>query len=63
MTDRSDSKDETEARRHALYNTGTTTVFASRADPRFSFSLFVPPSAGPSTTILVAVHGTGRRMF
>lgn len=63
MTDRSDIKDETEARRHALYNTGTTTVFASRADLRFSFSLFVPPSAGPSTTILVAVHGTGRRMF
>ena len=63
MTDRPDVKDETEARRYALYNTSATTVFASRADPRFCYSLFVPPSAGPSTRILVAAHGTGRRMF
>lgn len=63
MTNHSDNSDDTEARRHALYNVGTTTVFASRVDPRFCYSLFVPPSAGPSTTILVAMHGTGRRMF
>lgn len=52
-----------EARREAMYNRGPTTVFASKTDPRFAYSLFVPPDVGAATTILVAQHGTGRAMF
>ena len=58
------STDENAAeRREAMYNRGPTTVYASNTDPRFAYSLFVPPGVGPDTTILVAMHGTGRRMF
>ena len=47
----------------SLYDTGSTTVFASRHDPRFSYCLYVPPGFGrgsESTQLVVAMHGTGR---
>ena len=53
---------EAAARGQALYDFGRTTVFASRADPRFAYCLYVPPRErlGPETALVVAVHGTGR---
>jgi hypothetical protein len=51
------------ARARSLYDKGSTTIFASRHDPRFCYCLFVPGSVGESdapTQLLVAMHGTGR---
>ncbi|ANF56339.1 hydrolase [Halotalea alkalilenta] len=48
-----------------LYHRGSTTVFACRHDPRFSYCLYVPPEldqAPESYRLLIAVHGTGRTM-
>jgi pimeloyl-ACP methyl ester carboxylesterase len=57
----SDSKQD---KLDALYNLGATTIFASKSDPRFSYTLYVPHRWNrfdrSKTTILVAVHGTGR---
>lgn len=49
-------------RRRALYDRGFTTAFACKADPRFSYVLYVPEDlgAGDAPDLLVAVHGTGR---
>ena len=58
-----DTKDDPAARREQLYNRGATTVFSAKVDPRFSFTLYVPPTVGKDTTVLVAQHGTGRRMW
>lgn len=46
----------------ALYDQGQTTVFASSADPRFAYCLYVPPmvEGGPKPELVVAMHGTGR---
>ena len=58
-----DTTDYAAKRREAMYNRGPTTVFASKTDPRFAYTLYVPPAIGPGTTLLVAMHGTGRRMI
>lgn len=45
------------------YDLGITVHAASQADPRFSYSLYVPSSAvepGSRPQLIVAVHGTGR---
>ncbi|WP_439499386.1 alpha/beta hydrolase [Bosea sp. (in: a-proteobacteria)] len=50
-------------RGRALYDLGSTTIFASRHDPRFSYCLYVPPSleqGGEPPALVVAMHGTGR---
>ncbi|KQU55151.1 hydrolase [Bosea sp. Leaf344] len=47
----------------ALYDLGPTPVMACKADPRFSYCLYVPPHLGKSTQppeLIVAMHGTGR---
>jgi len=47
----------------AMYDLGSTTIFASRGDARFSYCLYVPPgfaTAATPTELIVAMHGTGR---
>lgn len=47
----------------ALYDLGPTPVIACKADPRFSYCLYVPKSLGRSAQppeLVVAMHGTGR---
>jgi poly(3-hydroxybutyrate) depolymerase len=47
----------------ALYDMGATPVMACKADPRFSYCLYVPQSlgkGGPAPELVVAMHGTGR---
>ncbi len=47
----------------ALYDLGATPVFACKADPRFSYCLYVPRSiaeTGPRPNLIVVMHGTGR---
>lgn len=47
----------------ALYDLGPTPVIACKADPRFSYCLYVPRSVGqggPAPDLIVAMHGTGR---
>lgn len=49
---------------NALYHLEATTIYAARADQRFSYTLYVPTGLTEEqrkhTTILAAVHGTGR---
>ncbi|GIL39126.1 hypothetical protein [Roseiterribacter gracilis] len=56
--------DDTKARLRATYHLGATPIFAAKCDPRFSFALYVPHRFAEldhtKTTIVVAVHGTGR---
>jgi pimeloyl-ACP methyl ester carboxylesterase len=49
-------------RNRAQFDFGRTTIFASRADPRFAYCLYVPPlaPAGPPPDLVVTMHGTGR---
>ncbi|WP_339849733.1 alpha/beta hydrolase [uncultured Nisaea sp.] len=56
------SSENAAERRRALYDRGFTISFACRADPRFSYCLFVPEDLGEAgePDLLVAVHGTGR---
>jgi poly(3-hydroxybutyrate) depolymerase len=57
--------DSPAARRRQMYERGATPVFACRADPRFSYCLYVPPSfdTDPSAhQLVVAMHGSGRSM-
>src|SRR5690348_13671610 len=59
------TQDSPETRRRKMYLRGATPIFASKADPRFSFCLYVPPGfdADPAGhTLIVAMHGTGRSM-
>ena len=59
------SQDSPETRRRKMYYRGSTPIFACRADPRFSYCLYVPPSfdADPAGhTLVVAMHGSGRSM-
>ncbi|WP_137921596.1 alpha/beta hydrolase [Hydrogenophaga sp. 2FB] len=46
------------------YDFGATTVYAHAADPRFAYTLYVPPSIADATRaidLVVVVHGTGRQ--
>ncbi|KAJ4407858.1 hypothetical protein N0V82_009814 [Gnomoniopsis sp. IMI 355080] len=54
---------ETLGRRTAVPDLGKTTVFASRHDPRFCYSLYVPPdftSTDTAPELIVAVHDSSR---
>ena len=47
----------------ALYDMGPTAVIACKADPRFSYCLYVPNTLGKGgqpPELVVAMHGTGR---
>ncbi len=50
----------------SFYDRKRTTVWACRADPRFSWCAYVPEAFTPETArhyrLLVSVHGTGRMM-
>ena len=52
-------------RAKAIYDLGPTAIFACKADPRFHYCLYVPPSVGRGAKVelLVAVHGTSRTSF
>jgi poly(3-hydroxybutyrate) depolymerase len=57
--------DSPDLRRRQMYERGATPVFACRADPRFSYCLYVPPSFDDDPAahhLVVAVHGSGRTM-
>ena len=56
---------EATARARAIYDLGPTALFASKADPRFHYCLYVPPQVGRGAKVdlLVAVHGTTRTSF
>ena len=61
----SDSSQDASARRKKMYQRGATTVFASKADPRFPYCMYVPPSFDEDPaghTLIVTIHGTGRTM-
>lgn len=55
--------DEAAATARALYDLGPTPVTACKADPRFSYCLYVPKDLGrrrEAPELVVAMHGTGR---
>ncbi len=55
--------DDAAAIARALYDLGPTPVIACKADPRFSYCLYVPRSlgkGGQAPELVVAMHGTGR---
>ncbi len=57
--------DEPAQRGKQMYLRGATAVFACKADPRFSYCMFVPPDDDGDIAgheLIVAVHGTGRTM-
>jgi len=57
--------DSPAARRRQMYERGATPVYSCRADTRFSYCLYVPPSfdeAPEAHRLVVAVHGSGRTM-
>ena len=59
------TQDSPETRRRKMYLRGATPIFSCRADPRFSFCLYVPAGfdADPAGhTLVVVMHGTGRSM-
>jgi poly(3-hydroxybutyrate) depolymerase len=64
MTDpKNASPTDAEACGAAMYDLGSTPIFASKTDPRFSYCLYVPPgfaSAKTAPELIVAMHGTGR---
>lgn len=64
MTDAPPTAEAT-ARARAIYDLGPTAIFASKADPRFHYCLYVPPQVGRGAKVdlLVAVHGTTRTSF
>jgi len=50
-------------RAEAIYDLGHSTIFASRADPRFSYCTYAPHQSGNERhpkALVVVVHGTGR---
>lgn len=56
--------DQGAARAKALYDLGSTTVYASRDDARFPYVLYVPKeimTPGNDVELVVVVHGTGRQ--
>ncbi|RMC29918.1 alpha/beta hydrolase [Paracoccus alkanivorans] len=48
-----------------MYKRGKTTIFACKADPRFSYCLYVPEDLDTAgqPDLVVAVHGTARMQF
>ena len=59
----SSSEIDPAARGKAMYDLGSTPIFASRGDARFSYCLYVPPGIAEAKTapeLIVAMHGTGR---
>ena len=52
-------------RAREIYDLGPTAMFASKADPRFHYAMYVPPAVGDGEPVelLVAVHGTSRTSF
>lgn len=64
--ERDDSNAETLRRRTAIPDLGKTMVFASRHDPRFCYSLYVPPNcfardeSVPPPELIVVVHDSSR---
>ncbi|MCB8821439.1 alpha/beta hydrolase [Microvirga rosea] len=52
----------TKDRGRQIYDLGHSTVFASKADPRFSYCLYVPRTLDQDDApdLIVAMHGTGR---
>ena len=42
------------------YHSGATPIFASRADQRFHYCLYVPAAPAAGRPLVVIVHGTGR---
>jgi hypothetical protein len=57
-----DPSEEFTERNRAQFDFDRTTIFASKADPRFAYCLYVPPiiSGGAAPDLVVAMHGTGR---
>lgn len=57
-------RDDLASRGHALYDRGDTVAYACKADPRFSYVLYVPEHLGEAgeepPELIVAMHGTGR---
>ncbi|WP_186418460.1 alpha/beta hydrolase [Bosea sp. CS1GBMeth4] len=56
-------QDDAAAIARALYDLGPTPVIACRADPRFSYCLYVPKTlgkGGQAPELVVTMHGTGR---
>ncbi|MEM5315328.1 alpha/beta hydrolase [Paraburkholderia sp. JHI869] len=54
------------AKAEALYDLGSTTVYASRHDARFPYTLYVPPEVtapGNDVELVVLMHGTGRQFI
>jgi hypothetical protein len=53
------------ARAKAIYDYGHTAIYASNADPRFHYTLYVPPAVGQGQRVelIIAVHGTTRTSF
>lgn len=64
MSDGQAQSSSAAARFVQTYFRGATPIFAARCDPRFSYTMYVPERFElldhSRTTILVAVHGTGR---
>lgn len=59
----SSQSDDPAAIARALYDMGPTPVSACKADPRFSYCLYVPKTlakGGKPPELVVAMHGTGR---
>jgi pimeloyl-ACP methyl ester carboxylesterase len=54
-----------DARARASFDLGKTAIFTSKVDPRFSYTMYVPPVVGKGAKVelLVAVHGTSRDSF
>jgi len=55
---------DSDALSRRYYDFGATTVYAHPGDPRFAYTLFVPPTiADPQrrVNLVVVVHGTGRQ--
>ncbi len=60
-----DSSQDANQRRKKMYQRGATTVFASKADARFPYCMYVPDSFDEDPaghTLIVTIHGTGRTM-
>lgn len=64
MTDLATQQSASFAQHAALtYDVGSTTIYASKHDPRFSYCLYVPPAileGGAAPDLAVIMHGTGR---
>jgi pimeloyl-ACP methyl ester carboxylesterase len=65
VSDVIDTPPESEARKRLrqTYALGHTAMYAAKADPRFSYCLYVPKDFSASTQIAVCVHGSTRTSF